>query len=142
MPLERNLCGHPLAGLLWDREFEKILLQHGWEKVSNSERLFVHRQKGLFLPVMWMTSNWLERNKTLIRCGKYSIKKLIWENQHLSLIMYTWDVLKDNDIVDNCRTMFESRISAGGTEKLLPLPKIFVFLRGPTIWKVIPRIMC
>ena len=24
------------------------------------------------------------------------MKKLIWENQHLSLIMYTWDVLKDN----------------------------------------------
>ena len=32
----------------------------------------------------------------MIRCGKHSIKKLIWENQHLSLIMYTWDVLKDN----------------------------------------------
>ena len=31
--------------------------------------------------------NWLERNKTLIRCGKYSLKKLIWENQHLSWIM-------------------------------------------------------
>ena len=45
---------------------------------------------------MWMTSNWLERNNILIRCGKYSIKKLIWENQHLSLIMYIWDVLKDN----------------------------------------------
>ena len=45
---------------------------------------------------MWMTSNWLERNKTLIRCEKYSIKKLIWQNQHLSFIMYTWDVLKDN----------------------------------------------
>ena len=45
---------------------------------------------------MWMTSNWLERNKTLIRCGKYSITKSIWENQHLSLIMYTWDALKDN----------------------------------------------
>ena len=41
---------------------------------------------------MWMTSNWLERNKTLIRCGKYPIKKLIWENQHLSLIysMHWW----------------------------------------------------
>ena len=24
---------------------------------------------------MWMTSSWLERNKTLIRCGKYSISK-------------------------------------------------------------------
>ena len=70
---------------------------------------------------MWMTSNWLERNKILIRCGKYSTKKLIWENQHRSLTMYTWDVLKDHiskDIVDNYRTMFESRISAGATEHL------------------------
>ena len=45
---------------------------------------------------MWMTKNWLERNKILIRFGKYSIKKLMWENQHLSLIMYTWSVLKDS----------------------------------------------
>ena len=45
---------------------------------------------------MWMTSNWLERKKILFRCGKYSTKKLIWENQHHSLIMYTWGVLKDN----------------------------------------------
>ena len=35
VPLERNLYGHPLAGLLWERQFEKILLKHGWEKVSN-----------------------------------------------------------------------------------------------------------
>ena len=31
--------------------FEKILLQNGWEKVSNWECLFVHREKGLFLSV-------------------------------------------------------------------------------------------
>ena len=30
VPLERNLYGHPLAGLLWERQFEKILLKHGW----------------------------------------------------------------------------------------------------------------
>ena len=35
VPLERNLYGHPLAGLLWERQFEKILLKYGWEKVSN-----------------------------------------------------------------------------------------------------------
>ena len=29
VPLERNLYGHPLAGLLWERQFEKILLKHG-----------------------------------------------------------------------------------------------------------------
>ena len=49
VPLERNLYGHPLAGLLWERPFEKILLQHGWGKVSNCECLITHRQKGLLL---------------------------------------------------------------------------------------------
>ena len=49
--LERNLYGHPLAGLLWERQFEKILLKHGWEKIPNWECLFVHREKGLFLSV-------------------------------------------------------------------------------------------
>ena len=47
--LERNLYGHPLAGLLWERQFEKILLQHCWEKVSNWECFFVHREKGIIL---------------------------------------------------------------------------------------------
>ena len=49
--LERNLYGHSLAGLLWERQFEKILLQHGWEKVSSWECLFVQREKGLFSSV-------------------------------------------------------------------------------------------
>ena len=48
---ERNLYGCLLAGLLWERQFEKILLQHGWVKVSKWECLFVHRPKGLFLSV-------------------------------------------------------------------------------------------
>ena len=36
---------------------------------------------------MWMTSNWLERNKISIRCWQYLTIKLIWENRNLSLIM-------------------------------------------------------
>ena len=51
VPLERNLFGHPLAGLLWERQFEKILFKYGWEKVSNWECSIVHREKGLFLSV-------------------------------------------------------------------------------------------
>ena len=45
VPLERNLYGHLLAGLLWERQFDKILLQYGWVKVSNWECFFVHREK-------------------------------------------------------------------------------------------------
>ena len=49
VPLERNLYGHPWAGLLWERQFVKILLKYGWEKVSNWECLFVHREKSVIL---------------------------------------------------------------------------------------------
>ena len=38
-------------GLVWERQFEKVLLKHGWEKIPNWECLFVHREKGLFLSV-------------------------------------------------------------------------------------------
>ena len=53
-------------------------------------------KKGYSYLCMWMTSNWLERNQTLIRCGEYSIKMLIWENQRLSWIMFSWAALNDN----------------------------------------------
>ena len=51
VPLERNLYGHPLPGPLWERQFEKVLVEHEWEKVPNWECLFVHHEKGLFLSV-------------------------------------------------------------------------------------------
>ena len=37
VPLARNLYGHTLAGPLWERQFEKIQLKHGWGKVPNWE---------------------------------------------------------------------------------------------------------
>ena len=64
---------------------------------------------------MCMTSNWLERTKTLIRCGKYSNKEVDL-GVYLGCTQKSCEISKD--MVDNYRTMFESRISAGGTEKL------------------------
>ena len=37
--LERNLYGHPLAGLLWEGQFEKALMELGWEKYQIWEML-------------------------------------------------------------------------------------------------------
>ena len=50
-------------------------------------------KKGCSYLCMRMTWNWLERDEILIRCGKYSINKLIWNNLHHSLIMFTWVAL-------------------------------------------------
>ena len=46
---------------------------------------------------------------------------------------------KSKDMVDNYRTMLESRISAGRTEKNFHTPKIFVFPHGLMICLVMPR---
>ena len=42
-PLERNLHGRPLAGLLWERTFEKVLIEEGCEKVPGWACLYFHK---------------------------------------------------------------------------------------------------
>ena len=53
--LERNLYGHLLAGLLWERQFEKILLKHGWEKIPiGNDYAYIVKKDYSYL-CMWMT---------------------------------------------------------------------------------------
>ena len=47
--LGQILYGHPITGLLWERQFEEALPELGWEKIPNWEWMFVHRKQGLFL---------------------------------------------------------------------------------------------
>ena len=127
VPLERNLYGHPLAGLSWERQFEKILLKHGWEKVPNWECLFVHRQKGLFLSVYVDDIKLAGKKQNLDPMWKLLNKEVdlgeptsFLDHVYLECTQRQCEISKD--IVDNYRTMFESRISTVGTEKL-PFPQ-------------------
>ena len=116
VPLERNLCGHPLAGLLWERKFEKILLKHGWEKVANWECLFVHREKGLFLSV-YVDGIKLAGKKQNIDPMWKVLNKEVDLGEPTSFLDHVY-LGCTKDVIDNYRTMFESRISAGTTENL------------------------
>ena len=124
VPLERNLYGHPLEGLLWEMQFEKIRLKYGWEKVSNWECLFVQREKGLFLSVCVddiklagkkqnINPMWMLLNKEVDLGEPTSFL----DHVYLGCSKKQCEISKD--IVDNYRTMFESRISAGATEKTI-----------------------
>ena len=64
-------------------------------ELSIWECLFVHREKGLFLSVSVDDIKMAGKKQNLDPMCK-SIKKSIWENQHLSWIMYTGCALKDN----------------------------------------------
>ena len=121
--LERNLYGHPLAGLLWERQFEKILLQHCWLKVSNWECLFVHRQKGLFLSVHVDDIKLAGKKQNFDPMWKLLNKEVdlgeptsFLDHVYLGCTQRQCEISKD--IVDNYRTMFESRISAGGIREI------------------------
>ena len=127
VPLERNLYSHPLAGLLWERQFEKILLKHGWEKIPNWECLFVHREKGLFLSVYVDDIKLAGKKQNLDPMWKVLNKEVdlgeptsFLDHVYLGCTQRKCEMSKD--IVDNYRTMFESRISARGVEKL-PFPQ-------------------
>ena len=123
VPLERNLYGHPLAGMLWERPFEKILLKYGWEKVSNWECLFVHREKGLFLSVYVDDIKLAGKKQNLDPMWNVLNKEVdlgeptsFLDHVFMGCTQRQFEISIEN--VDNYRTMFESRISAGGTEKL------------------------
>ena len=51
VPLECNLYGHPLAGLLWDKGSQERIIGCGFEKIKGWESLYVHREKQIFLGV-------------------------------------------------------------------------------------------
>ena len=122
VPLERNLYGHPLAGLLCERQFEKILLKYGWEKVSNWECLFVHREKGLFLSVYVDDIKLAGKKQNIDLMWKVLSKEIdlgeptsFLDHAYLGCTQRQCEISKDT--IDNYRTMFESRLSAGVTEK-------------------------
>ena len=110
VPLERNLHGHPLAGLLWERQFEKVLLKHGWEKIPSWECLFVHREKGLFLSVYVDDIKLAGKKQNIDPMWKVLNKEVDLREQtsfldhvYLGCIQRQCEISKD--IVDNCRAM-------------------------------------
>ena len=49
----------PKSGLIWERQFEKVLLKHGWEKVPNCECLLANREKAVLVCVCgWHKTGW------------------------------------------------------------------------------------
>ena len=53
VPLERNLNGYPLAGLLWDRKLADVLLKEGCESARIGMLIYAS-EKCFFFQVTWM----------------------------------------------------------------------------------------
>ena len=95
----------------------KSYVKHGWEKIPNWECLFVHREKGLFLSV-YVDDNKLAGKKENIDPMWKLLNKEVDLGEPTSFLDHVYlgctqrQCQISKDIVDNYRTMFESRISA------------------------------
>ena len=121
--LERNFYGHPLARLLWERQFERALMELGWEKVPNWECLFVHRKQKFFLSVFVDDIKMAGKKQNLAPMWKKLMKNIDIEEPtsflaHVSLGCTQRECKPNEKIIGQYNKMFESRISAGATEKL------------------------
>ena len=119
--LERNLYRHPLAGLLWERLVEAALLQLGWEKVPNWERMFVHRKQGLFLSVCVNDIKVAGKKQNMASMWKKLMKNVDVDEptsflDHVFLGCTKHECKQNETIIEQHKNMFESRISAGATE--------------------------
>ena len=54
VPLERNLHGHPLAGLLWEKQLEKVLIEERCGQVPGWECPYLHRKMPVYVDDMKM----------------------------------------------------------------------------------------
>ena len=95
VPLERNLYGHPFAGLLWETQFQEILLELGRE-VPNWECLSVHRKQRLFLSVNVDDMKMIGKKQNMAPMWKKLMENLILTKQLHFLITYIWDALNVN----------------------------------------------
>ena len=144
-PLERNLYGHLLAGLLWERQVEKVLLEHGWEKVPNWECLFVNREKGLFLSVHVDYTQLAGKKQNIDPMWKILVKEVDLGEptsflDHVYMGCTQRECQLSKDTVDNYRHMFQSKISSGAVENYqFPRNQMQIFPHGPMTWKVMQR---
>ena len=93
------------------------------EKVPNWECLFVNREKGLFssvyvddIKLAGKTQNINPTSKILMKDVDLGEPTSFLDHVHLGCTQRECQISKD--IVDNYRSMFESRISAGAVEQL------------------------
>ena len=140
---EKNLYGHLSAALFGKNNLRKSYWNMPGRKFQIGNVSFVHREKGLFLSVYVDDIKLAGKKQNIDPMLKLLNKEVdlgeptsFLDHEYLGSTQRQCEIRRDS--VDNYRTMFESRIPAGGVEKS-PFPQISVFLHGLVTWLVMQR---
>ena len=119
VPLERNLYGHPLAGLIYGKgNLRKSYCSTVGRRFPIGNAFFVHSEKRLFLSVYVDDIKLAGKKQNVVPMWKVLNKEVdlgeptsFLDHVYLGCAQRQCEISKD--IVDNYRAMLESRISAG-----------------------------
>ena len=97
VPLERNLHGHPSAGLLWERQCEEVLLKT-WMGKSTGLGMFICSQETriILVDMRWRHQHSWEKSRIWHQCGRNWWRTLILTKLRRFFITSTWDVFNVN----------------------------------------------
>ena len=94
VPLERNVYGHRLPGLLRERQFEEVLLELGWWQVPNWECLFCSsKTRTILIGLRWWHQNDWKEAEYGSNVEEFDEQCRSWRNQHHFLTTCIWDAL-------------------------------------------------
>ena len=96
VPLEWNLYSHPLAGFLWERQFEKVLLEHGWENVSKLGMLICEQRKRTILVCVRGRHKISWKKQNIEPMWKVLMKQVDLGAPTSFLNMFIWSALNEN----------------------------------------------
>ena len=124
--LERNVYGHPVAGFLWERQFEEVLLGLRWEKGTELGMSFFCSQEiqGLFLSVHVDDINLAARKQNM---------GLMWKKLMELVVFDELTSFLDHVYLGCTQRVPQLKITRMGSNLT---PKLW---RGPTTWKDMRR---
>ena len=146
VPSERNLYCHPLAGLLWERQFGKALLEHGWVKSFEVGMLFRELRKSTILVCVcgWYETG-CEETKHLPNVERSCEKGVLGEPtsflDHVQLGCSQRECQIRKDIVRQLPKYVTNPGFLPALWKSYHFPRIRmrIFPHGPMTWKVMQR---
>ena len=112
-----------LAGLLCERQFEKVLSENGWQKAPAWESLFVRRQRWIFLSVYGDDTKMAGKKQNLEPMRQRLMQQVDLEKptqvlDQVYLGCTQRDCKLNKKLVDERTQMFESLTSAGTKENM------------------------
>ena len=105
-----------------ERQFQKVPLEHGWEKFFNGNVCLSIEQEDYSHQCRWTISNWQAKTENMEPTWKTLMNDVELGEPTSSLdLVYLGCSQREckisNEIVANCRDMFQPRSSAGAMEK-------------------------